>query len=96
MCVVDKNGSKNLGKFIFFFIKENGNIYFFYLDGDDCGCGKKIRINIIFVCKLGDLESVLVLRIFGVGGCFYEFEWYIVVVCVLLKIEGENCMVFDF
>ncbi|XP_023074848.1 cation-independent mannose-6-phosphate receptor isoform X1 [Piliocolobus tephrosceles] len=95
VCAVDKNGSKNLGKFISSPTKEKGNIQLSYSDGDDCGHGKKIRTNITLVCKPGDLESAPVLRTSGEGGCFYEFEWHTAAACVLSKTEGENCTVFD-
>ncbi|KAL4839173.1 hypothetical protein H8958_013998 [Nasalis larvatus] len=54
VCAVDKNGSKNLGKFISSPTKEKGNIQLSYSGGDDCGHGKKIRTNITLVCKPGD------------------------------------------
>ncbi|KAL4699646.1 hypothetical protein H8957_000590 [Semnopithecus entellus] len=95
VCAVDKNGSKNLGKFISSPTKEKGNIQLSYSGGDDCGHGKKIRTNITLVCKPGDLESAPVLRTSGEGGCFYEFEWHTAAACVLSKTEGENCTVFD-
>ncbi|XP_077611202.1 cation-independent mannose-6-phosphate receptor [Crocuta crocuta] len=94
VCSVDKNGFKNLGKFISSPTKEKGNIQLSYSDGDDCG-RKKITTNITLVCKPGDLESAPVLRMSGDGGCFYEFEWHTAAACVLSKTEGENCTVFD-
>ncbi|XP_053447080.1 cation-independent mannose-6-phosphate receptor [Nycticebus coucang] len=95
VCAVDKNGSKNLGKFISSPIKEKGNIHLSYSDGDDCGHGKKIKTNILLVCKPGDLESAPVLRTSAADGCFYEFEWHTAAACALAKVEGENCTVFD-
>ncbi|XP_037673819.1 cation-independent mannose-6-phosphate receptor [Choloepus didactylus] len=95
VCAVDKSGSKNLGKFISSPTKEKGNIQLSYSDGDDCGQNKTIKTNITLVCKPGDLESAPVLRTSGDNGCFYEFEWHTAAACVLSKMEGENCTVFD-
>ncbi|XP_014444729.1 cation-independent mannose-6-phosphate receptor [Tupaia chinensis] len=94
-CAVDKNGSKNLGKFISSPTKEKGNIQLSYSDGDTCGQDKKIKTNITLICKPGDLESAPVLRTSGDDGCFYEFEWHTAAACVLSRTEGENCTVFD-
>ncbi|OBS58274.1 hypothetical protein A6R68_10601, partial [Neotoma lepida] len=95
VCAVDKNGSKNLGKFVSSPTKEKGHIQLSYSDGDDCGSDKKITTNITLVCRPGDLESAPVLRTTGPDGCFYEFEWHTAAACVLSKTEGENCTVFD-
>ncbi|KAM9666055.1 cation-independent mannose-6-phosphate receptor [Trichechus inunguis] len=95
VCAVDKNGNKNLGKFISSPTKDKGNIQLSYSDGDDCGHGKKIKTNVTLVCKPGDLESAPVLRSSGDNGCFYEFEWHTAAACVLARTEGENCTVFD-
>ena len=48
----DKNGSKNLGKFLSSPIREKGHIQLSYSDGDECG-GTKINTNITLVCKPG-------------------------------------------
>ncbi|GAB1300523.1 Cation-independent mannose-6-phosphate receptor [Apodemus speciosus] len=77
----DKNGSKNLGKFVSSPTKEKGHIQLSYSDGDDCGNG--------------DLESAPVLRDEGSDGCSYEFEWHTAAACVLSKAEGVNCTVLD-
>ncbi|MBZ3890423.1 Cation-independent mannose-6-phosphate receptor, partial [Sciurus carolinensis] len=95
VCAVDKNGSRNLGKFVSSPTKEKGNIQLSYSDGDDCGGDKKIATNITLVCKPGDLESGPVLRASRDDGCFYEFEWHTAAACVLSRTEGENCTVFD-
>ncbi|XP_044616685.2 cation-independent mannose-6-phosphate receptor [Equus asinus] len=95
VCSVDKNGSKNLGKFISSPTKEKGNIQLSYSDGDDCGPDEKIKTNITLVCKPGDLESAPVLRSSAENGCLYEFEWHTAAACVLSKTEGDNCTVFD-
>ncbi|XP_029327247.1 cation-independent mannose-6-phosphate receptor [Mus caroli] len=95
VCAVDKNGSKNLGKFVSSPTKEKGHIQLSYSDGDDCGSDKKISTNITLVCKPGDLESAPVLRAVRSDGCFYEFEWHTAAACVLSKTEGENCTVLD-
>ncbi|KAH0519980.1 Cation-independent mannose-6-phosphate receptor [Microtus ochrogaster] len=95
VCAVDKNGSKNLGKFVSSPTKEKGHMQLSYSDGDGCGNAKKITTNITLVCKPGDLESAPVLRTTGPDGCFYEFEWHTAAACVLSKTEGENCTVFD-
>lgn len=49
----DKNGFKNLGKFISPPTKERGNLQLSYSDGSDCG-HKKITSNITLVCKPGE------------------------------------------
>ncbi|XP_008584980.1 PREDICTED: cation-independent mannose-6-phosphate receptor [Galeopterus variegatus] len=95
VCAVDKNRSKNLGKFVSPPTKEKGNIQLSYSDGDVCGVDKKIKTNITLVCKPGDLESAPVLMTSGDSGCFYEFEWHTAAACVLSKTEGDNCTVFD-
>ncbi|XP_066228988.1 cation-independent mannose-6-phosphate receptor isoform X1 [Saccopteryx leptura] len=94
-CSVEKNGRKNLGKFISSPTKEDGNIQLSYADGDVCGDKKRIRTNITLVCKPGDLESAPVLTHSAEDGCFYEFEWHTAAACVLSRTEGENCTVFD-
>lgn len=50
----DKNGKKSLGKFISSPTKENGNILLSYSDGDVCGDKKRIKTDIILVCKPGN------------------------------------------
>ncbi|XP_037376580.1 cation-independent mannose-6-phosphate receptor isoform X2 [Talpa occidentalis] len=95
VCAVDKNGSKNLGKFVSSPTKEKGSIQLSYMDGDDCALGRKTATNITLVCKPGDLESAPVLRSSEDDGCFYEFEWHTAAACVLARTEGANCSVFD-
>ncbi|XP_022416368.1 cation-independent mannose-6-phosphate receptor [Delphinapterus leucas] len=94
VCAVDKDGSKNLGKFLSSPTREKGHIQLSYSDGDECG-DTKISTNITLVCKPGDLESAPVLRTSAANGCFYEFEWYTAAACVLSRTEGDNCTVFD-
>jgi hypothetical protein len=53
----DKNGSKNLGKFVSSPTKEKGHIQLSYTDGDDCGSDKKISTNITLVCKPGNVTE---------------------------------------
>lgn len=53
----DKNGSKNLGKFVSPPTKEKGHIQLSYSDGDDCGNNKKITTNITLVCKPGTVTE---------------------------------------
>ncbi|XP_043744063.1 cation-independent mannose-6-phosphate receptor [Cervus elaphus] len=95
VCAVDKNGNKNLGRFISSPTREKGHIHLFYSDGDECGGGQKIVTNITLMCKPGDLESPPVLTTSSADGCFYEFEWYTAAACVLSRTEGDNCTVFD-
>lgn len=53
----DKNGSKNLGKFVSSPTSEKGYIQLSYSDGDDCGSDKKITTNITLVCKPGTVTQ---------------------------------------
>lgn len=54
----DKNGSKNLGKFVSSPTKEKGHIQLSYSDGDNCGNDKKkIMTNITLVCKPGTVTG---------------------------------------
>ncbi|XP_014402424.1 PREDICTED: cation-independent mannose-6-phosphate receptor, partial [Myotis brandtii] len=92
---VDKNGKKSLGKFISSPTKENGNILLSYSDGDACGDKKRIKTDIILVCKPGELESAPVLMDASEDGCYYEFEWHTAAACVLSRTEGDNCTVLD-
>ncbi|XP_014304449.1 LOW QUALITY PROTEIN: cation-independent mannose-6-phosphate receptor [Myotis lucifugus] len=95
VCAVDKNGKKSLGKFISSPTKENGNILLSYSDGDACGDKKRIKTDIILVCKPGELESAPVLMDASEDGCYYEFEWHTAAACVLSRTEGDNCTVLD-
>ncbi|XP_059555884.1 cation-independent mannose-6-phosphate receptor isoform X3 [Myotis daubentonii] len=95
VCAVDKNGKKSLGKFISSPTKENGNILLSYSDGDACGDKKRIKTDIILVCKPGELESAPVLMDASDDGCYYEFEWHTAAACVLSRTEGDNCTVLD-
>ncbi|KAM7135316.1 cation-independent mannose-6-phosphate receptor isoform 2-T2 [Molossus nigricans] len=95
VCSVDKSERKNLGKFVSSPTKENGNIVLSYSDGDVCGDKKRIKTDIILVCKPGDLESAPVLRSSGEDGCSYEFEWHTAAACVLSRTAGDNCTVLD-
>lgn len=53
----DKNGSKNLGKFVSSPTKEKGHIQLSYSDGDSCDNDKKITTNITLVCKPGTVTG---------------------------------------
>lgn len=54
---LDKNGNKNLGRFISSPTREKGHIHLFYSDGDECGGGQKIVTNITLMCKPGTNEK---------------------------------------
>lgn len=57
----DKDGSKNLGKFLSSPTREKGHIQLSYSDGDECG-DTNMSTNISLVCKPGNVTNAWRLR----------------------------------